>query len=126
MSLSGSRRAARLRELRRRLTEQPELFEELFHRAVAALAEGELSFPPPFDLAASAALADNEHTGETAAALFEFIQKMTEIRYHVIVEAIVDDPVPGGAPMRREIVNCQVPAAIVAGLLIDVLGSLGR
>jgi hypothetical protein len=128
MSLSASRRAALIREFRRRIGEEPDLFNTLFDRAVAALAEGELAFPAPFDLATSAALADNtgKYGGEAAIALFHFLREYAHVRYQVVLEAVVDDPKPGAAPMRREIVNCEVPAAMVAGLLIDVIDQLKR
>lgn len=41
-----------------------------FASAVSSLADGELVFPPPFDLPSAAALADNLDLGEIAERLF--------------------------------------------------------
>jgi hypothetical protein len=59
---------------------------EDFVAAVVPLADGELTFPAPFDLASSAALALNTDVGDIAQRLFE-VTAARETEFEVIIRA---------------------------------------
>ena len=90
----------------------------LFAAVIASLAQGMLSFPPPFDVATSAALAANLDTGRIAEDLFDVTaQRQTGFRVAIYATAPgVDD---------REVIETRVasPALLVSLLdgLIDEL-----
>lgn len=90
---------------------------EDFLAAVADLAEGELTFPPPFDLATAAALGENMDKGELALKLFEATASR-DTGYRVLIEALTPE---GSQPMRREIINTTVPSTMLLFALLDGL-----
>lgn len=89
-----------------------------FMTIMADLSRGDLTFPPPFDLAASAALASNTDMGTLALRLFELVAAR-DCAYEVTVTALStagDTP-----PLRREIINTSVAST---SLLFQVLDGL--
>ncbi len=84
----------------------------------ASVGEGELTLDPPFDLATSAALANNIDRGDLAENLFR-ITALRECAYEVTITAVA----PGdGEPERREIINTSVASThLLFALLDDVL-----
>lgn len=86
----------------------------LFASAVAPLAEGNLTFPSPFDLAASAALAANDDHGRLAVELFKLLA-LRDVSYRVTVHATAP-----GVP-DREVVNTTVAGAATLVALLDGL-----
>lgn len=90
---------------------------ELF-AIVADLAEGELTFPPPFDLSSSVALADNEDYGDLALKMFDASARLT-YGYHVAITAV--GPVRTGNSPARTILDTTVPST---RLLFALLGGL--
>lgn len=57
-----------------------------FNRVISDLAEGGLTFPPPFDLATSLALASNLDRGELAERLFD-VTAARETQFTVQIKA---------------------------------------
>lgn len=86
----------------------------LFTSVVTALAEGNLTFPPPFDLATSAALAANIDLGDVAEALFT-VTAQRETGFRVTVHATAP-----GVP-DREVVNTTVAGSALLVALLDGL-----
>jgi hypothetical protein len=89
---------------------------ELFMEIVSDLADGELTFPPPFDLAASAALACNIDVGAIAVKLFN-ATRQRDCGYQVSIQAIS----PDDESVAREIVNTTVPSTRLLLALLDGL-----
>lgn len=86
--------------------------ETRFHEVTGVLARGELTFPAPFDLATSAALASNDDTGAIADRLFEITaQRLT--KYRVLITELAD------GVDDREVINTTVTGQ---HLLITLLG----
>lgn len=92
-----------------------------FARTVGTLTEGALRFPAPFDLAASAALADNPLTGTTAERLFEAVRAHLSRRFHIQVHEVIGD---APEPWRREVVDCVCDPAVAVALLLTVAAEL--
>lgn len=86
----------------------------LFLKIVSGLAEGELTFKPPFDLATSAALAANIDTARIAQALFD-VTRLRDTAYRVSIHALAP-----GVP-DREVINTEVSST---DLLIELLDGL--
>lgn len=91
-------------------------------QVVAVLADGNLVFPPPFDLRTSAALADNTDTGDAAEQLFTFCAPLVPVTYRVTITAV---PAHHPETGEREIINTRVttPAALKAllgGLVMEI------
>lgn len=82
---------------------------------VSALADGELTFAPPFDLATSAALARNIDTGRIAQALFDATQTR-DTAYRVTIAAISPDD-----ELAREIIDTTVASTRLLVALLDGL-----
>src|SRR3954468_19524437 len=84
----------------------------LFAAAICSMAQGNLMFPSPFDLASSAALAANEDTDRIAEKLFEVTaQRDTGYRVEIYATAPgVDD---------REVICCTVPSTPTLLALLD-------
>lgn len=91
-------------------------FQEHFARAVAALTQGQLSFPAPFDLVTSWALARNDDNG--AAALEFFARDVNGFgrRFQIRIHELPPDDQPGVG--EREIVDCIVTGTHVAAQLL--------
>lgn len=85
-----------------------------FAKAVGALADGDLTFTPPFDLATSAALAANIDTGAIAQQLFE-VTAQRDTGYRVEIYAVAPDV------EDREILKTSVAST---NLLIELLDGL--
>jgi hypothetical protein len=85
-----------------------------FMAAVASLSEGELTFPSPFNLATSAALAANLDVGAIAERLFE-VTALRDTGYRVAIYATA----PGVAD--REVIDTDVRST---RLLISLLDGL--
>lgn len=86
----------------------------LFASAISDLADGNLMFPAPFDLASSAALAANVDSGEIAEKLFA-VTAQRDTGYRVVIYATA----PGVED--REVVNTTVTST---GLLLVLLDEL--
>lgn len=89
---------------------------DAFLAAVASLDEGELTFPPPFDLASAAALASNIDVGDLALKLFE-VTAGRDCGYEVRITAVP----PGESTLRRDVINTSVAST---GLLFALLDGL--
>lgn len=89
---------------------------ELFMGILSDLAEGDLTFPPPFDLAASAALASNIDVGVIALKLFNATQQR-DCGYRVSIHAIS----PDDESLGREIVDTKVSSTRLLVALLDGL-----
>lgn len=88
-----------------------------FMTIVSGLSRGDLTFPAPFDLATSAALAKNIDVGRLAEQLFD-VTAARDCGYEVTISALNHDD---GDPMRREIINTTVAST---GLLVVLLDGL--
>lgn len=86
----------------------------LFAQAICSLAQGNLMFPPPFDLASSAALAANDDLGEIAEKLYE-VTAQRDTGYRVRIHATAP-----GVP-DREVINCTVTSTPTLIALLDTL-----
>lgn len=64
--------------------------EEQFQRVAAAVADGGLVMPAPFDLASAAALAANSDTGDAAEGMFA-VTATRESKYEVRIVEIQDE-----------------------------------
>ena len=84
---------------------------------VADLAQGELTFPPPFDLASAVALRDNTDAGDLALKLFA-ATAARDCGYQVTISALTPE---GSEPMRREIINTTVASTALLAALLDGL-----
>lgn len=96
--------------------------ESSFMGVVTSVTDGDLTFPAPYDLATSAALASNIDTGGLAEKLFD-VTADRDCRYEVTVTAL--SPVGAEPPMRREIINTvaqstQAMIALLDGLLDEI------
>ncbi len=90
-----------------------------FATAVSSLAEGELTFPPPFDLSSSAALAANIDNGDGAVRLFD-VTAQRDCQYDVQIFARMGGG--HGEEVRvREVINTQVPSTPQLISLLDDL-----
>lgn len=89
-----------------------------FMAAVAVLAEGELTFPAPFDLAASAALGDNVDVGSIAERLFE-VSVQRDCRYRVSIHELAPTDRPDA--VSRPLLDTTVANS---RLLVHVLDDL--
>lgn len=85
-----------------------------FTQAVASLALGGLTFPAPFDLATSAALASNIDVGSIAERLFE-ATATRDTGYRVAIY----ETAPGVAD--RAVIETSVPSTPVLIALLDGL-----
>lgn len=85
-----------------------------FRKIMAALADGELTFRWPFDLATSAALAANIDHGQLAQDLFD-VTAQRDTAYRVSIHAVAPD-VPD-----REVINTTVPSTAMLMHLLDGL-----
>lgn len=86
----------------------------LFTSAVMSLAEGNLTFQPPFDLATSAALAANIDLGDLAQRLFDATAQR-DTGYRISIHATAP-----GVP-DREVVNTNVASTALLVALLDGL-----
>lgn len=86
-------------------------------QTVAAVADGELTFPPPFDLSTSAALASNIDRGWLAQKLAD-VTASRDCGYEVSITALTPG-VPD--PMRREIINTTVSSTRLLFTLLESL-----
>lgn len=84
---------------------------------VADLAEGELTFPPPFDLASAVALGKNADRGELAENLFAATASR-DCGYRVTISALTPE---GDEPLQREIINTTVASTNLLMTLLDGL-----
>lgn len=85
-----------------------------FVSAVSCLAEGELTFRAPFDLATSAALASNDDTGALAEEVFK-LAASRDCGYRVTIHAVA----PGGCGIEREVINTTTPSTAVLMALLE-------
>lgn len=93
-----------------------------FMAIVSGLTEGDLTFPAPFDLSTSAALAKNDDIGDLAERLFA-VTAQRDCGYEVTITALTEDP--GAEPLRREIINTTVAGtqlllALLEGLMDEL------
>lgn len=86
-------------------------------RTVSAVADGELTFPPPFDLASAAALQENIDLGELALQLFHATASR-DTGYEVTIHALAPE---GSEPLRREIINTTVASTSLLFALLEGL-----
>lgn len=99
----------------------------LFAAAVSSLAEGELSFPPPFDLSSSVALADNIDVGVIAQRLFDVTaQRQTGFTVMISAYAVDHPEVP-----QREVIDTRVPdtrllIALLEGFLEELYARIDQ
>jgi hypothetical protein len=91
--------------------------DEAFMHTVADLAQGELTFPAPFDLASAAALRVNADDGELAERLFEATASR-DCGYEVTIRVLTPE---GSDPEQREIIDTTVSST---PLLIELLTGL--
>lgn len=87
-----------------------------FMTVVAHLTRGALTFPAPFDLASSAALAKNDDTGALAARMFE-ATAARDCGYEVTITALTPDT----DELRREIINTTVAGTALLFALLEGL-----
>lgn len=88
-----------------------------FATAIGSLTDGALLFPPPFDLASSAALARNATDGSDAVTQFPL--NRTGTQYRIL---IVEEPVDGTTGIEpRDIINCTVQDRHAAAALLGTL-----
>lgn len=85
----------------------------LFAQAVSSLAEGELTFPAPFDLSTSAALAANDDTGRLAEEVFK-LAAARDCGYAVSIMSVSEGE-------TREVINTRTSGT---GTLIALLEGL--
>ncbi len=92
-----------------------------FASAVASLAEGELTFGRPFDLASSAALADNIDSGPHAQGLFD-VTALRDLVYDIEIRArSLDHP----HVQPREVLRTQIGSTpLLISLLEDLIEEL--
>lgn len=93
-----------------------------FMAAVAVLAEGELTFPAPFDLASSAALGDNVDEGGIAERLFD-VSVRRECRYRVSIHELGPGDRPD-APSRPVLDTTVSNSQLLVHLLDDLSSEL--
>jgi hypothetical protein len=93
-----------------------------FMAAVAVLAEGELTFPAPFDLATSAALSDNVDEGLIAQRLFD-VSVERECRYRVSIHELAPSDRPD-APSRALLDTTVQNSQLLLHLLDDLSSEL--
>lgn len=86
-----------------------------FARVIAVLARGELTFPAPFDLATSSALASNIDRGDLAERLFE-VTASRQTGYRVAIYATAPG-VPDRAVIDTAVPSTQVLIALLDGFL---------
>ncbi len=91
--------------------------DQRFAATIGALTEGAYRFPRPFDLATSAALADNDLSGPPAESMFGAVRARTPARYHIAVTEVA------GA-QRRVVVDVVLDQQVAAALLGDVADQL--
>lgn len=89
---------------------------EQFAQTVAALADGELTFDPPFDIASAAALAANMDVGDIALALWS-VTAQRDVHYTVQIHALV----PGQPALEpREILDTTVSSTANLVALLEM------
>lgn len=95
----------------------------LFHSVVAGCTDGGLTFPPPFDVVASGALADNADSGQTAEELFRYtVQRNTAYTVRIFAET-PENPEVG----TREVIDTHVSSTrTLIGLLETLTSELRR
>lgn len=86
-----------------------------FARTVLSLAEGELTFPAPFDLATSGALASNVDADELALKLAA-VTAQRDTSYEVKITAVVPN---GDQSLRREVIDTVVCSTELLIALLD-------
>ncbi len=92
-----------------------------FSAAIGALTEGAACFPVPFDLATSAALRENDMTGDTAVGVFAAARSATARQFHIRIHEVI----PGQpTPLWREVVDCVLDQGVAAALLDAVAAEL--
>lgn len=103
-------------------TGEPVLSEsqEQFAEAIGSLTQGELTFPAPFDLVSSWALARNANEGDAALESFARDTNSGSRRFQIRIHAL------SGEDSRREIIDTvvtgpRVAAQLLAGLAIDMV-----
>lgn len=91
--------------------------EHPFVEAIAPLADGNLTYSSPFDLSASAALADNVDSGSVAEKLFD-VTALRRCGYQVTIAEIA----PGHPELpRREVLNTQVESLHALTVILEDL-----
>lgn len=97
--------------------------QEQFSDAIASLTQGELTFPPPYDLVTSWALARNGNTGEAALESFARDVNSSSRRFRIRIHALPPDDQPQISD--REIIDVivtgpRVAAQLLSGLAVDM------
>lgn len=87
-------------------------WERRFHQVTGSIVRGALVFPPPFDLATSAALAVNDETGDIAERLFE-ITAQKHSKFRVLITEIAD------GVDDQEVINTTVTGQQLLITLLD-------
>lgn len=92
-----------------------------FTSTISSLSQGGLTFPPPFDLAASAALADNIDTGEIAQRLFE-VTHQRDTAYTISIAAVSSQhpDLPGRPVLETTVASRQLLIVLLEGLLDEL------
>lgn len=98
-------------------TEGGRELEQPFVNAVAPLAEGNLTYPAPFDICTSAALAANIDTGDMAEKLFA-VTALRQAGFHLTITAVA--PGEPGLP-EREIINTRTSSLHTLTVLLEDL-----
>lgn len=96
-------------------------------RIVSAVADGELTFPAPFDLASAVALRENDDAGTLALHLFH-ATAARDTGYQVTIHALTPE---GSEPLRREIIDTTVAStpllfALLEGLMDELEARLAE
>lgn len=94
----------------------------LFAQAISSLSDGELTFPAPFDLSTSAALAANDDTGRLAEEVFK-LAAQRDCGYAVEIVSL-------SGSETREVINTQTAStgtliALLEGLLEELYAKHG-
>lgn len=90
---------------------------EKFHVVVSALSEGALTFPAPFDLSSSAALAANTDEGRIAQELFR-VTAERDCAYEVLIRAVPQGEEKVG---EREVLATKVTSKRQLIVLLETL-----
>ncbi len=88
-----------------------------FEEVVAALTEGALTFPAPFDLSSSAALAANTDAGRIAQELFR-VTAARDVAYEVMITAV---PLGDEQVGQREVLNTRAATKRQLIVLLETL-----
>lgn len=92
-----------------------------FAAAVVSLAEGELTFKPPFDLSSSAALADNIDTGVIAEKLFD-VTALRDMAFTVSIHehSLRHPELPGREVIDTRVDSARLLVALLEGFLDEI------